>query len=318
LAANTTSYTSTWLSPYTQYFYRIRAYSYSYSSDSCSNEIEVSTGVPQAPKNLTLSAVSSSQVNLKWTDASSNEQGFRIERKKSSDQSFRQVAQVGPGTTLYSDRGLKGGIRYLYRVSAYNKSGTSVSGTVSVTAKETVTFSDVNNIAWATDAIENLASRGVIKGKSANRFAPNDTMSRAEFACLIVRAFGLDMTPVGSYEDVKAGKWYYREIMIAKSLGIVTGDEKNCFYPERSISREDMAVITVKALRIINKPLTGYSNDVLEEFRDKNMISPYALSSMASLVGDDIMEGKPGSVIAPKDSTTRAEAAVMIYKVIDR
>jgi hypothetical protein len=106
--------------------------------------------------------------------------------------------------------------------------------------------------------------------------------------------------------------------MTAKSLGIISGDEKDRFYPDRPITREDMAIIIAKALKAVEKPLAGFSNSVLEKFRDKNMISPYALSSMASLHGEGIMAGKTTTIIAPKDNATRAEAAVLIHKVIDR
>jgi len=318
LPANTTSYSNVGLVPYVQYFYRIKAYDYSHSNNSYSNEIEVSTGIPYAPKNLVVEAVSSRQINLSWTDNSTNEQGFRIERRRSGEASFSLVATVGAGVTNYRDTGLNPETVYYYRVAAYNKSGREYSNTASTSTKKNVTFTDLGSVSWARNAIEDLASRGIVAGKSENLFKPNDKITRAEFTCLMVRAFNLEMTPVGSFADVKIGKWYYKDLMTAKSLGIISGDEKNCFYPEDPITREDMAVIIAKTLKAVNKPLTGFSNSVLEKFRDKNMISPYALSSIASLHGEGIMLGKTSSTIAPKDNATRAEAAVLINKVIDR
>ena len=57
---------------------------------------------------------------------------------------------------------------------------------------------------------------------------------------------------------------------------------------------------------------------VLEKFWDKNLISSGALSSVASVVGEGVMGGRTTTSIAPKDNASRAEAAVMLYKVIDR
>ncbi|HHW49015.1 MAG TPA: hypothetical protein GXX14_10430 [Clostridiaceae bacterium] len=318
LPANTTSYSNVGLVPYVQYFYRVKAYNYSQGSSSYSNEIEVSTGIPHEPEDLVVEAVSSRQINLTWTDNSTNEQGFRIERRRSGEANFRFVATVAAGVTNYKDTGLNPGTVYYYRVAAYNKSGMNYSSTASTATKRMVTFTDLDGVSWARDAIEDLASREIVTGKSENHFKPNDKITRAEFTCLMVRAFNLEMTPVGSFADVKVGKWYYKDLMTAKSLGIISGDEKDRFYPDNPITREDMAIIIARTLKAVDKPLTSYSNSVLEKFLDKNMISPYALSSIASLYGEGIMIGKTSSSIAPKDNATRAEAAVLIHKVIDR
>jgi len=318
LVANTTSYSSTGLVPYVQYFYRVKAYDYSSSSYSYSNEIEVSTGIPYGPEDLVAEAVSSKQINLTWKDNSSNEQGFRIERRKAGESNFSLIATVEAGVTNYKDKGLSSGTIYYYRVAAYNKSGKEYSNTASASTKKKATFTDLDNVSWARDAIEDLASRGIVAGKTESLFKPNDIITRAEFTCLMVRAFKLEMSPVGSFADVKVGKWYYRDLMTAKSLGIISGDEGDRFYPDKPITREDMAVIIAKTLKVVEKPLTGFGNSVLEKFLDKNMISPYALSSMASLHGEGIMAGKTTTSIAPKDNATRAEAAVLIHKVIDR
>ncbi|OGO81398.1 MAG: hypothetical protein A2Y21_00090 [Clostridiales bacterium GWC2_40_7] len=171
---------------------------------------------------------------------------------------------------------------------------------------------------WARDAILNLAGRGIIKGKTATSFMPNDIITRAEFTALMIRAFQLETAPVGSFADVKIGKWYYNEVMIAENLGIVNGDMENRFYPDRMITREEMAVIIVKTLNVAGKPLNAHGNSVLEKFWDRDLISPYSLSSIASVVGEGVMTGLPGNALAPKKTLTRAEAAAIIYRVIDR
>jgi len=318
LSANTTSYTLSGLNPYTQYFFRVIAYSYKYNSDSYSNEIEVSTGIPKDPSNLELIAESSSQIKLIWTDNSTNEQGFIVERMGGGSANYKIIAYVDADVTTYSDKGLKPGTRYYYRVKAYNKSGTSSASLANTYTKDAVTFKDIKSVPWAVEAIEDLASRGVINGKGDNNFKPNDTITRAEFACIVVRALGFETTPVDSFVDVKPGKWYYNELMSAKAMGIITGDSNNRFYPDEPITREDIAVILVRAGRAVGKPFNGHSNSVLEKFHDKNLISPYAIASVASLHGEGVINGKSGNMLGPKDKATRAEAAVMIHRIIDR
>ena len=79
---------------------------------------------PTAPSGLTATAVSSSQINLTWTDASNNETGFKIERS-SGGSAFAQTATVGAGVTSYASTGLTGGTVYSYRVRASNDQGDS-------------------------------------------------------------------------------------------------------------------------------------------------------------------------------------------------
>lgn len=134
VGANTTAYSDTGLSSGVAYTYRIRAFNDAGNS-LYSNEAAATTGlVPAAPSNLAAAAVSSTQVNLTWTDNSNNETGFKIERKTGSS-SYTQITIVGANVTTYSDTGLSAGITYTYRVRAYNSVGDSpYSSEASVTA----------------------------------------------------------------------------------------------------------------------------------------------------------------------------------------
>jgi hypothetical protein len=81
---------------------------------------------PTAPSNLTASAISSSQINLAWTDKSTNEDWFKIERCTGAGCSnFAQIATVGPNTNIYNNSGLNRRTTYRYRIRAYNASGDS-------------------------------------------------------------------------------------------------------------------------------------------------------------------------------------------------
>jgi hypothetical protein len=82
--------------------------------------------VPNAPTNLVANPVSTTQVNLSWTDNSGNEQGFRIERCTGQNcTNFAQIAQVGANVTSFANTGLTANTRYRYRVQAFNASGNS-------------------------------------------------------------------------------------------------------------------------------------------------------------------------------------------------
>jgi hypothetical protein len=82
------------------------------------------TPTPAAPGNLRAAAASASAVNLSWTDNSSNETGFRIERSANGS-AFAKIATIGANVTAYSDSGLAKSTTYSYRASAFNSGGSS-------------------------------------------------------------------------------------------------------------------------------------------------------------------------------------------------
>jgi acid phosphatase type 7 len=130
LGANATSYSNTGLSASTHYRYRVRAFNSAgnsaYSNIAGSDTLAPPLQLPNAPSELTASAVSSTQINLTWADNSGNEDGFHIERCQGPNCSnFAQITQVGANVTSYANSGLSGNTHYSYRVRAFNAQGSS-------------------------------------------------------------------------------------------------------------------------------------------------------------------------------------------------
>jgi hypothetical protein len=124
-AANVTTYTDndSALLDGTQYYYKVCATN-SAGDSAYSNEVNGITTL-KSPTALTATAVSSSQINLAWTDNSLSESGYRIEQSPLDDLHFTEIATVGPNVTAYSATGLNEATKYYYRVRAYNAIATS-------------------------------------------------------------------------------------------------------------------------------------------------------------------------------------------------
>jgi titin len=126
LGAGVTTYESTGLSGDTEYYYRVRAYNAGGDS-AYSNEDNATTdpGVPSSPSALSLTPVSTSQIDLSWTDNAGNETGFEIQRKTGAAGSYAQIATVGENVTSYQNTGLSTDTEYYYQVRATNAIGAS-------------------------------------------------------------------------------------------------------------------------------------------------------------------------------------------------
>ncbi|MBP1934753.1 S-layer homology domain-containing protein [Ammoniphilus resinae] len=180
----------------------------------------------------------------------------------------------------------------------------------------TKTFSDLSSVkSWAQKEIEVMAAKGVVDGRTADKFAPKENVTRAEFAKMVVRALGLyDESATTSFKDVNESDWFYKDVATAAKLGIVTGVSDDQFNPKALISREEMATMAARALK-----LSGLSvqrvNEKIESFADKNKIQIWSKESIALAVKYEIIKGQADGKFAPSNKATRAEAAVIMYRL---
>ncbi|HYE69226.1 MAG TPA: S-layer homology domain-containing protein, partial [Anaerovoracaceae bacterium] len=181
----------------------------------------------------------------------------------------------------------------------------------------TKTFVDLGSAAWAKEKIEILASKGILEGQSDNKYEPKSNITRADFLCFLVRTLSIDTNFEGNFSDISSDAYYFNEIGVAKELGITTGTGKHRFYPDAEISRQDMIVLTERTLKILNKLEKKGISTRLDQFSDKSKISAYALDSISSIVEEGLIVGN-GSKLNPRGNTTRAEAAMFLYRIYDK
>ncbi|TEB08064.1 Endo-1,4-beta-xylanase A precursor [Pelotomaculum schinkii] len=170
----------------------------------------------------------------------------------------------------------------------------------------------LNDIAghWAENNINQLVRLGAISGYSDGNFKPDNAITRAEFATVLVKAFQLTSQDGKTFADT-AGHWAKDYIAAAAAAGVVNGYDSNTFGPDDMITREQMAVMIAKAAKLA--PAAGEL-----QFSDSGSISGWAREAIATVTENGIMKGYPDNTIQPQGNATRAEAVTVIVNALNR
>ena len=190
----------------------------------------------------------------------------------------------------------------------------TISGTTS-TEKPSSHFTDMAGYEWASESVDTLYEYGIVQGVTATTFAPGKNISRADFLVLLMRTFKLEAATAEGFPDVAADAYFAEYVNKAKALGIVKGDETGRFRPYASITREDMMVMTARILEVAGFSTSAASETILTNYSDADQISGYAQEAVAKMISNNLIAGSNGA-IAPKANTTRAETAVMLYRMV--
>lgn len=179
-------------------------------------------------------------------------------------------------------------------------------------------FDDLENVKWAEYSINKLYNLGAISGKAERIFAPNDNIKREELCSIIAKAFKLsevDGANEMTFSDVEQGKWYTDGVKICYENGVVNGIGDNMFGIGRTVTREEISTILVRAAEASGKTLDYYFT--IFPFPDEDEISDWAKNSVAVLHECLIVIGMEDGSFAPKNNVTRAQAAKMIAGLLD-
>ncbi len=180
------------------------------------------------------------------------------------------------------------------------------------TAGPQTPFSDLDEAAWAAEDIAFLVDRGILAGVEEGRFAPNDSVTRAQYTKMLVLALGLyDETAAPAFSDVAETHWAASYIGSAFSPMELGGE---AFSPDVPISREDMAYFSVLLMQKagISVPL-----DATVSFADEADIAAYAKGAVAAMADLGIIHGVGDNRFDPKGNCTRAAAAKVLRGVMD-
>ncbi|WP_245856037.1 S-layer homology domain-containing protein [Paenibacillus rigui] len=176
------------------------------------------------------------------------------------------------------------------------------------------TFDDLKGH-WSQADVELLASKLVVNGTTDSSYAPQKEITRAEFAALLVRALGLTEVNAAKFNDVQANDWFTGAIGAASQAGLVEGFENGTFQPNANITREQMAVMITRAMHAAGKRAAADTQG-LSRFADASSISGWAKEAVAQCVNAGILNGVTGDTFVPAAKANRAEAAVMLKRLL--
>lgn len=184
-----------------------------------------------------------------------------------------------------------------------------------------VEFADVSSH-WAKDAINDMGSRMVVTGVGNNSYEPDRSITRAEFAAIVVRAMGLQKgTTESSFKDVTLTDWFNGYVDTATAYSLITGYDSNSFGPNDTITREQAITILARAMKITGLNIILSDSEVselLSKYTDGGLVSDYARAGVAACVKAGVVSGTGPTTISPKDYVTRAEVAMMAQRMLQK
>lgn len=284
--------------------------------------------LPETPAELRAPVAGSGRVVLFWRDIGEREDGFAVYRTVNGETTRIGETSTGSGanfsrdagTVSYTDHAPLAGQTALYSVEAFNGTGASNRLSVRVVVPATASFGDLSGVSWARSAIAELAASGVVAGRRTGVFAPAASVTRAEYLKMLMSALGLMPEAVRApfLLDGGDGLWYTDWVHTAVLHGYGTVGEMDAsrFRPDARITRREIALLTTAAAAQAGLSLNAASLEVLSRFSDAESIPQDAQGAIAALASSGILTGNANGRINPLGAATRAEAAVVLYRLI--
>ncbi|WP_148449066.1 S-layer homology domain-containing protein [Paenibacillus ihuae] len=170
-----------------------------------------------------------------------------------------------------------------------------------------VTFPDVPADLWSASFVKRAAQMGIVTGYMDGSYRPDAKVTRAEFAIMLVKAFGLTASGGTGFSDTK-GHWASEAIVALQDNGVITGYADGSFYPKQEITRAEIVTMLSR--------LTNYVASTSTAFSDVS--TNWAAEQINAFADAGIISGKGNGTFKPNESASRAESVAIIIRLLDK
>jgi subtilisin family serine protease len=235
--------------------------------------------------------------------------------------------ELNAGTSITSGAATFGAV-YNEELKQWQFAGGKISGNLFVietkqtgafaVLENSKTFTDIKSH-WARAEIEHLASRLIIQGKTEDAFVPNEQVTRAQFIVLLARMLSIPTAELeGTFKDVTASQsWSAAYIEAAYRYGITTGFADSTFRPNQVITRQEMAAMIVRALKV-EKPEALSASITSGTFKDDRNLSTTFKEEIYIATKAGLLKGRADGSFDPLAKATRAETSVVLYRALNK
>jgi hypothetical protein len=173
-------------------------------------------------------------------------------------------------------------------------------------------FTDVPAPFWASYAVNFLSSLGYVGGYPDGAFMPDNNITRAEFATIMVKVLKLTprSTQTPMFSDINTGDWFYQAVETSVYSGIFKGYDDDTFHPNAPISRQEIACVLVQAMG--KSKLADSNAKAVTKFVDDQDIAWWSRGYVFIALQQGTVSGYPDGSFKPESDTTRAEACAMV------
>lgn len=277
-------------------------------------------GIADTPELLAPPAITPDSTNnqvgqaIELSFASTPDWSEKITDIKVDDVSIRDQSTISDGLISINAEVFTSPQDYVIEVKATGYEDVTLTQSMAAQAVEepepvtpTVKLQDIDGH-WAQANIEALVALGAISGNPDGTFLPEKNITRAEFASVLVNAYKLEPSQAKVFADTE-NHWAQAAIATAYASNIIAGYSDTQFGPEDTITREQMAVMVVKAANLA----TGNGET---SFTDNSDISDWAAAFVAVAVDNKLMSGYPDLSFGPTKGASRAEAVTVIVNAL--
>ena len=171
---------------------------------------------------------------------------------------------------------------------------------------------------WFEEYVDRVTELKLIDGKTADTFAPNDNMTRADMAVALYRLAGSpESATANPFTDVADDASYKDAVVWAAEKKIVEGRTDDTFDPSADITRQEIAkMMNVYAAYAVGKTELSSRVDELSGYSDAASVSAWAKEYMNWAVASEFITGIDGK-LEPKGTATRAQVAAILCRYMD-